>query len=330
VFEKTTFGQIEEYRKEGWSNSQNFQLELNRRYSKGLGFQIYYVLSNSLRAGGDGWGGDILYPAEIYMPGAVPQDPDERARFLYYRRDTNVPKHRVNWNWIMDLPFGKGKPIYGGAGSIMNRIVGGWQLAGQGSVTSNWWTLPTSNWLFPNEVEIYDTKYPVQDCRSGVCQDGYLYYNGYIPANRINSYDAQGKPNGVMGVPANYKPAHVPLIQMPADGGTSADPMFQFYDTNTVWIPLQNGTVQRVSLDDSLNPWRNQYMLGLMSWYQNASLFKIIPVNERASFRLNIDFFNVFNMPGIPKTPNNATGIINAQNSGNGARSLQFGLRLNW
>ncbi len=330
VFEKTTFGEIEEYRKEGWSNSQNFQLELNRRYSKGLGFQIYYVMSNSMRAGGDGWSGDILYPAEIYMPGAVPTDPHERSRFLYYRRDTNIPKHSLRWNWIVDLPFGQGKPIYGNAGSIMNRIVGGWQLAGQGSIRSTWWALPTGNWQYPNEFTVYGDKYKVKDCRSGVCQDAYLYYNGYIPANRINSYDAQGRPNGVMGVPDNYKPAHVPLIPMPADGGSSADPLYQFYDSNTVWIPMKNGQDQRVALDTGLNPWRNQYRLGLMNWDQHTSLFKVIPVKERVSLRLNIDFFNVFNIPGIPKTPNSTTGLIAAQNSGNGARSLQFGLRLNW
>jgi hypothetical protein len=330
VFENTTFGEIEEYRKDGWSNSQNFQIELQRRYSKGLGFQIFYVMSNTLKAGGSGWSDDMLPPADIYLPGAVPKDSNERARFLFYRRDVDIPKHRINWNWIVDLPFGKGKSIYAGAGSVMNRIVGGWQLAGQGSVRSNWWTLPTDNWVYPNEVEIYGTKYKVQDCRSGVCQDGYLYYNGYIPANRINSYGPDGKPNGVMGVPENYKPAHIPLIPMPKDGGRPSDPLYGFYDSNTVWIPMKDGSLQRTTIDTGLNPWRNQYRLGLMSWDQHASLFKIIPVNERVAFRLNIDFFNVFNMPGIPKTPNNLTGIINAQSSGNGARSLQFGLRLNW
>ena len=152
----------------------------------------------------------------------------------------------------------------------------------------------------------------------------------YIPANRINSYDAQGRPNGVMGVPDNYKPAHVPLIPMPADGGSSADPLYQFYDSNTVWIPMKNGQDQRVALDTGLNPWRNQYRLGLMNWDQHTSLFKVIPVKERVSLRLNIDFFNVFNIPGIPKTPDATSGLIAAQNSGNGARSLQFGLRLNW
>jgi hypothetical protein len=38
----------------------------------------------------------------------------------------------------------------------------------------------------------------------------------------------------------------------------------------------------------------------------------------------------VFNIPGIPKTPSSGSGIIHAQYSGNGARALEFGLRLNW
>ncbi|MEK7407341.1 MAG: carboxypeptidase regulatory-like domain-containing protein [Acidobacteriota bacterium] len=330
VFDKTTFGEIEEYQKTGWSNSQNFQVEIQRRYAKGYGFQFFYVMSNTLKAGGSGWEDDVLPPAEVFMPGAVPADKQERRRFLFYRRDTAIPKHRWNWNWILDLPFGRGKKWAGNAGAVLNRVVGGWQLAGHGSVTSNWWSLPTGNWAFPNKLEFYGTKYPIQDCRSGTCLDGYLFYNGYIPANRINSYDRNGKPNGVMGVPDNYRPAHVPLIPIPKDGGSAGDPMAPFYDSNTVWVPLKNGTLQRTSYNPGLNPWRNQYQLGLRSWGQHASLFKIVPVNERVFFRLNIDFFNVFNMPGIPKTPSSSSGIIDASVSGNSARSLQFGLRLTW
>jgi len=265
------------------------------------------------------------------MPGAVPEDNDERARLLYYRRDTDLPKHRYNWNFIVDLPFGRGKWVARNAGPVLGRIVGGWQLAGSGSVTSTWWSLPTSNWLFPNPVEIYGTKYKIQDCRSGVCYDGYLYYNGYIPANRINSTDPRtGKPNGVMGVPANYKPAHTPLIPIPADGGSPSDPLYPYYESNTVWVTLKNGTSQRTTFDTNLNPWRNQFKSGLYNWSQSASLFKVVPVNERVFFRLNIDFFNVFNMPGIPKTPSSTTGLIDAQYSGNAARALQFGLRFSF
>lgn len=329
-FENTMFGDIEAYQKTGWSNSQNFQFEIQRRYSKGYGFQFFYVMSNSLKAAGNGWSDDILPPTNVYLPGTVPEDNSARARLLFYQRDTEIPKHRYNWNFIVDLPFGKAKKFGSGAGPILNRIIGGWQLAGTGSVTSTWWSLPTGNWLFPNKLEVYGTKYPVQDCRSGVCYDGYLYYNGYIPANRINSYDANGKPNGVMGVPSNYKPAHMPLIPVPADGGTPSDPMWGFYDSNTIWVTMKDGKLQRTTFNTNLNPWRNQWMSGLYNWNQSVSLFKAIPVNERVFFRLNIDFFNVFNMPGIPKTPASSSGIIDAQYSGSGARALQFGLRLTW
>ena len=108
------------------------------------------------------------------------------------------------------------------------------------------------------------------------------------------------------------------------------DPNSALYESNFVFVPMKNGTLQRTTLDTGLHPWRNQYFLGLNEWYQNASLFKVIPVTESVFMRLTIDYFNVFNMPGIPKTPNDTTGIIDASVSGNGARSLQFGLRLTW
>ena len=61
----------------------------------------------------------------------------------------------------------------------------------------------------------------------------------------------------------------------------------------------------------------------------NSSLFKIIPLNDRLKLRLNMDFFNVFNMPGTPM-PNAGTGIISLQNSNNSPRQLQWTLRLSW
>jgi hypothetical protein len=329
-FENTMFGSIEEYQKTGWSNAQNFQLEVQRRYSKGWGFQFFYVMSNALKAAGDGWSDDMLPSSNTFLPGAVPEDLRERARFLFYRRDTEIPQHTWRWNYIVDMPFGRGKRIAGNAGGVLHRVIGGWQLAGTGSVRSTWWSLPTANWSTANKIEIYGTKYPVQDCRAGVCRDSYLFYNGYIPANRINSVDASGRPNGVMGVPDNYRPAHLPLIPIPKDGGSPSDPLFSFYDSNTVWVRMQNGTLQRIGYNDGLNPWRNQFVRGLNNWDVQTSMFKLIPVNERAYLRLNIDFFNTLNMPGIPKTPANTTGLIDATLSGNGARALQFGLRLNW
>jgi hypothetical protein len=169
------------------------------------------------------------------------------------------------------------------------------------------------------KLEVYDYKYPIQDCRSGVCRSGYLWWNGYIPANQINSVDANGRPNGIMGVPANYKPAAQPLIPygqtaLPANAPANTV-MSQFWNTNTVWIPLRNGAVQRTTYDTGLHPWRQQYVSGPRQWGLDASIFKTIPITERVKARLNADFFNVLNHPGNPAVANNQF-ILSTVNSG--------------
>ena len=102
------------------------------------------------------------------MPGAVPTDFDKRNRFLNYRRDTsNMPKHRLRWNYVVDLPFGKGKPIGRNAGRILNGFIGGWQLASMGSIWTTYSSLTTGNWIFTGEpIHYYGYQYPIQDCTS--------------------------------------------------------------------------------------------------------------------------------------------------------------------
>ena len=328
-FDREVFGTLRQYQKTGWSNNNSFLVEFQRRFSQGLGFQVFYVMSNALRVAGDGWRDDVIVEPNLFMPGAVPQDYNERNRYLFYRRDIGIPKHRLNWNWIVDLPFGRGKLLGGNTNGFINGLIGGWQIAGNGQIISRHFQLPTTMYGPANKVEVYGKKYPIQDCRSGVCYDGWLYYNGYIPANRINSYDSNGKPNGVMGVPDSYKPFQTWLIPTPKDGGNPSDPLFQFYETNTVFVPLNNGTVQRVAYNPNLHPLQNQFVSGPIRWSMNASAFKAIPLTETVFLRFNIDFFNVFNTPGTAM-PNATTGIITNQFSDIGARLLQLTLRLTW
>src|SRR5262249_46854529 len=273
---------------------------------------------------------DILPATNVFLPGAVPEDQAARTRLLFYRRDTDIPQHRVDWNWGADLPFGRGKALGRNTHGLVNGLIGGWQIAGNGQLVSRYFALPTSMWGPIGKVEVYGKKYPIQDCRSGVCFDGYLYYNGYIPANRINSVDPRtGKPNGVMGVPESYKPFQTPLIPTPKDGGSASDPNFAFYESNTVFVPLKNGTLQRTTLDTNLHPMRNQYLLGPMQWSMNASAFKAVKLREQIFLRFNIDFFNVFNMPGT-RLPDSTTGIITNQLSQNSPRVLHLTGRLTW
>ncbi|MEK7752541.1 MAG: hypothetical protein AAB654_11535, partial [Acidobacteriota bacterium] len=327
-FENTVLGSIERYQKTGWSNANAFQAEVQRRYAKGYAFQLFYTMTNAFRAGGRGWQDDIIPTTSVFLPGAVPEGIDARNRFLNYRRDTDVAKHRMRWNWIVDLPFGRGKRFGANAGGLADRVIGGWQLAGNGNLNSRYFTLPANNYNV-GKVEIYGKQYPIQDCRSGVCYDGYLYWNGYIPANRINSTDPRtGKPNGVMGVPSNYVPSNRPFIPTPADGGNPADPLYPYYESNNVMVPMKNGTLQRIAFNPNLNPWRNQFVLGPKTWNLSASLFKAVRINEQFTLRINMDFFNVLNMPGT--TMPSADGILSNQLSNNEPRNLQMTLRLQW
>jgi hypothetical protein len=214
------------------------------------------------------------------------------------------------------------------AGPVLNRIIGGWQVAGSGNLRSTYFALPTDVFPNGNKVEVYGYKHPIEDCRSGICRQGYLWWNGYIPANQINSVNAQGKPNGVMGVPADYKPAAQPINPWPAVV-TAGDPNLALYGTNTVFVPLKNGTLQRTTYDDGIHVWRQQYIPGPRQWGLDASLFKSIQIKESFRVRFNADFFNVLNHPGNPAIASGAS-ILSTINSGTAAREIQLTLRLIW
>ena len=281
-------------------------------------------MSNSLSTGnvasqGGGFNTYQVDQPEIFLPGTFPQSQEDRLRFYRYQRDTDIPKHRFRFNYLLDLPVGRGKKFAGNIGSKANRLIGGWQIAGYGTTSSRYWSLPTGNWGPISQPEIYGTQYPIQDCRGGTCFPGYLYYNGYIPANRINVA------NGVQGVPQSYKPSSQPINPAPATG--TVDPNFN--DTNNVLVPLKNGSNQLVAYDNGLHPWRNQAILG--PWLSNmtASLFKTVAITERVSLRLNLDAFNVLNQPGL-SLPDSTTGILSLRTSAQGARTMQYTARFSW
>jgi hypothetical protein len=342
-YENTYFGTLERWENTGWGNSNGFTLELERRYSKGFSYQIFYVMDNNFMAGGQGYSGTSNIPElNVYLPGVLPSDVDARNRLLNYQRDTSVPMHRVRWNFLVDLPFGKGKPILGGAGKWMNMLVGGWQIAGMGSLASSWGNFPTGQFPTGNKFEFYGYKYPVQDCTGtpntatvATCYPGYLWHNGYIPAYRINSKNANGVPNGYMGVPDSYKPAYQPLWPYPADylsRSAATDPLYSWYGSNTLWLPIKNAAgqdiIQRIGWS-GLDPLRQQYFPSTRQWGFDASAFKTVQLTESMNVRLNADFFNVFNHPGNPSGVG-TTGFLSTRNSGYGARVLQLSLRFSW
>ena len=76
-----------------------------------------------------------------------------------------------------------------------------------------------------------------------------------------------------------------------------------------------------------LNPYQNQWVPGVLQWGQDASLFKVVYINEHTFLRINADFLNVFNTRATP-TASGETGLESTRSSGNSPRTLQLSLRL--
>lgn len=338
-YDKSAYTSVHLLAKTGMMNSEMGAIEFERRFSRGLQFQVFYTMIDAYRLAGNSFRDSIGTTPDQFFPGAVPTDPAKLNRFLNYQRDTGIPKHRVRWNWIYNLPFGRGHSIAGGAPKWLNTMIGGWTMSGSGTVVSSWFALNTSDWNITGKPEVYGTRYPILDCTGTPataksasderCYSGYLYWNGYISQKQIASYNANGIPNGYFGLPANYKPAATPLTPWPV-GGKTTDPNASNYDTNYVYIPLKNGNSQRVSYDNGLNPWRNQYLLGPMNWNLDSSLRKTFRVRESTQLRVSFDVFNVFNLQGL--NPPGSNGIASLRNSYGGfgfrPRQAQASMRL--
>ena len=199
--------------------------------------------------------------------------------------------------------------------------------------------------MFPTgtKLETYGYKYPIEDCTgtpntaaSATCYPGYLWNNGYIPAYRINSKNANGNRTATWAFRPSYKPAFQPLWPYPADylsRSAATDPMYQFYGRQHALDSAQDRRLSSAPAWSGLDPLRQQYFPEHRQWGLDASAFKTVPITESVNVRFNADFFNVLNHPGNPNSVAGSTGILSTRNSTAGAnapRVLQLSLRLTW
>ena len=339
VYDQTAYTTVNVLSKTGLSNSETGTVEVDKRFTRGLQFQWFYTLTNAYRLAGNSFRDGLGTVAAAYAPNSVPTNFDQLNHFLNYARDTGVPKHRMRWNWIYNVPVGRGQTFLHNAPKWLDTMVGGWTMTGSGTQVSTWFALDSSNWNFTGApVETYGTKYPIEDCTAtpasaktaadARCYQAYLYWNGYISPKLINSVNANGIPNGFIGLPAGYKPAVTPLIPYGQTGAATGD-----YDTNVVYIKLTNGTLQRVTYDTGLNPFRNQYRLGPFNWEMDSSMRKTFKLTEnRGTLRVAFDVFNVFNNQGINPPATNGVITINKSFNPYGfqPRQVQGSFRFEW
>lgn len=331
----------------GWSNYNALQVNYQRLFHHGYAYQFIYEFSKTMRAGGStGDGAHTVYPAANYpgvlgtvgtmtptpnsVLGTVAVAPPARPsyvpvwapyhdliRYELYQQDDSNPTMHIRFNWLVELPVGRGKKFLGNSNRFVNELVGGFQLAGSTNITSSLFQ-PTSqtNWGPTNPLKINKHKHPVTDCRSGVCEKGYLWFNGYLAPTVTTSCTT----NCVTGLPADYKPVQSPMNTTVGD---------TYYGQNQVVVTLADGTQPTAAYDGgplASNYLEKTWIHGPVNWPVNASLFKVFPVTEQMKFRVNMDAFNVFNMPG--ENNPGTDGIQTFLTSHNDPRTIQISARL--
>jgi len=159
--------------KDGWSNDNALQVNYQRIFHNGFAYQISYVWSKPLRLGGNSSRDGLVRTAASYLGtsgnigtmtspfGTViaPHLPPPRpagiapyadwkalAKYEQYNLDPEIPLHHITFNGIADLPFGTGKRFLSNSDRWMNELVGGWQIAGDGSIVTEVFQPNTNNW----------------------------------------------------------------------------------------------------------------------------------------------------------------------------------------
>ena len=118
----------------GRSNYNGLQVNFGKRMSHGVQFDLNYTFSKSIdftsgaaRLGFSG-ADNIGAPGSRLVNAFAPQQVRAVSDF-----DTT---HQVNANWIVELPFGKGRRFGQGSSGALDAFIGGWQLAGVARWTS--------------------------------------------------------------------------------------------------------------------------------------------------------------------------------------------------
>ncbi len=351
-YDQTTFGSFQWHTRAGWSNYNALQIDYQRLYHHGYAYQFTYVFDKALRMGGnqvDGLSGIdpyANYPGALGTRGTMTPTADDGPiyagvappalpagtpvwadyhhlnYFEQYQQDSSQPTMHIRFNWLVDLPVGRGKRFFGNANKFVNELIGGFQLAGDGNMFAPLVQATSrSDWGAVAPLHIYKHKYPVTDCTSGVCYKEYLWFNGYqSPKTTTGLSNSTCATNCLSGLPSSYVPDQVPIDNTP---GTTN------FGANYVVVTLANGKTQSVLYDAGpigSNYLSKTWVHGPINWPIDASLFKVFPITERVNFRVNLDAFNVFNMPG-----ENAPGTGGLQifrTSYNAPRQLQITARL--
>jgi hypothetical protein len=245
------------------------QLKLDRRFSRGIQFGASYTLASLETTaaedllGGTPFGGTVQNPFDVSSL-RVPSP--------------NQPRHVIVFNYIFELPFGKGRRFLN-RGGVVDHVLGGWQLGG---------------------IHRYQSGLPLVVSYNNGGAVGFLNALGYQGNLRPN---LTGQPFFTGDGPDSSPTLGFQLINRAA---FAAPLPFNRFPPPGVTPPpaLLNG--------GALNPAYTQYYADPLRFFGNAppvlgdvralpyysenlSLLKKFRVTEVVTFEMRGEFFNIFN-----------------------------------
>jgi hypothetical protein len=361
-----TYGNFNWSEKQGFSNDYMLQANYQHLFHHGYAYQLQYVWSRPFRFGGNTTRDGQIYPTQDYAynsvatttsptgespitPNALPParpagiasyaDWHGLNRWEQYILDTGLPQQHIQFNYIFDLPVGRGKWLLGHANRLVDELVGGFQIAGDGQIISQDFQPAAGNWGPTNPLKVYGKRQPkITDCSSGVCHPDYLWFNGYISPKLLTPGEGGTcATNCVEGLPSDYVPYETPIDNNPslANFGTndvlvSSPAILAANGGNPETVGYSSGGSESAA---SGNPYSHTIIRGPVNYNYDISLYKVFPITERTNFRVNLDAFNAFNQQGLnnPGTTNGETalqpGVTGGASSYWTPRQLQLTMR---
>jgi hypothetical protein len=110
------------------------RMKLERRFSRGYSYLFAYTLAQSKDTRSFDPAFTVVSTGNVQSASSTPFNIFDRG--LNYARSDFDRTHVFSSSWVWELPFGQGKWLGRDAGTLLNQIIGGWQIAGQATIQS--------------------------------------------------------------------------------------------------------------------------------------------------------------------------------------------------
>ncbi|MDX2152799.1 MAG: TonB-dependent receptor [Bryobacteraceae bacterium] len=117
-----------------FSTYHSLQVNFSRRFARGANVNVSYVWAKSLDTRSFDPAFTLASSGAVQSASSTPFDINNRR--LNYGISDFDRTHSLFSNFVYELPFGRNQWIASNAGGVLNRIIGGWQVAGLFRITS--------------------------------------------------------------------------------------------------------------------------------------------------------------------------------------------------